>query len=498
MDLELSERGRNRIANHKKYLSMIHPATQMSEPCARALKEHNISVPAMALYESMSEAEILDVKSGAQRSIRPMDTNHGTLCNGLTSIPKEIGNLVNMQYFMVANSTLKELPAELAKCYSLTDIEIYNCPQMTKFPMSITRLPALISLNLSNNKQWSAEEVYKGLDSLAQGPSKKSIQLLYARENSLEEVPESFKNMHSLSLLDLAYNKISKIHPLTKEVGLVQLYLDHNELESIPTDESGYFCAIDDVETFSVTYNKLKKVPNIFSAKSKYTMSTVDFSANQIDGFEGEDELDADGNMKYKGMRVETLTLTQNNLHTYPTAIAKTNSYVAYIIMRANKMTEMPDEAFEYKNSVNLVSLDLSYNELTKMPDKFHAGNMPYLYGVDLSFNSFSDFPFEPLDARSLTVFAIRSQRGETGERCLKEWPTGLYNHTGLRGFYIGSNDLRKVDDTISTLIYYLDISDNPRIVFDASDICSAWMAGAYYLIYDKTQNIQNCDYMLE
>jgi hypothetical protein len=62
----------------------------------------------------------------------------------------------------------------------------------------------------------------------------------------------------------------------------------------------------------------------------------------------------------------------------------------------------------------------------------------------------------------------------------------------------LGSNDLGIVEDTISTLIYYLDISDNPNIVFDASDICYAWQVGAYILIYDKTQQILNCDYMLE
>jgi hypothetical protein len=63
---------------------------------------------------------------------------------------------------------------------------------------------------------------------------------------------------------------------------------------------------------------------------------------------------------------------------------------------------------------------------------------------------------------------------------------------------YLGSNDLGRIDDTISTLIYYLDISDNPNIIFDASDICYAWRVGAYILIYDKTQQIRNCDYMLE
>ena len=179
-------------------------------------------------------------------------------------------------------------------------------------------------------------------------------------------------------------------------------------------------------------------------------------------------------------------------------ALAKSNSYVSYIILRACNIEEIPAESFTYQNSVDLVSLDLSYNKLKDLPRELHAGNLPYLYGVDLSFNCFSEFPFEPLDAGGLTVYAIRSQRNEKGERCLKEWPTGLYQHRGLRGFYIGSNDLRKIDDTISTLIYYLDISDNPNIIFDASDICYAWRVGAYILIYDKTQKILNCDYMLE
>jgi hypothetical protein len=80
----------------------------------------------------------------------------------------------------------------------------------------------------------------------------------------------------------------------------------------------------------------------------------------------------------------------------------------------------------------------------------------------------------------------------------MREWPQGIFNHTGLRALYLGSNDIRKVDDTISSLIYYLDISDNPNIIFDASDICYAWRSGVYFLIYDKSQTILNCDAMLE
>ena len=489
----LAERNRDRMKNHGEWLRTIHTPVQMSEPCAMALAENGISIPAMKLYDTMKENEIIDPKSGAQKTnISLMDTSHGTLCNGLESLPEEIGKLTKLEYLYIANSAIKSLPASIGQLESLTDFELYNCPNLTEFPIAIAEIPSLVSLNISNNAQWSAEEIYKGLDALATGASKENIQILYCRQGNLEELPESFKNMKKLGLLDLALNKIEKVHPLGKDVSFVQLYLDYNRISELPKDEEGYFCGYDDVETFSVNYNRLTKVPNIFDANNLYTMASVSFAGNQIDGFEGED----DGT--YKGIKVETFTLSQNKFKSYPMALAKTNSTVAYIILRANEISEVPRGVFTYKNSVNLTSLDLSYNKITDLPWDMHAGNLPYLYGVDMSFNSFSEFPYEPLDSSSLTVLAVRSQRDENGGRSLREWPTGIGSHRGLRGLYLGSNDLRVIDDTISTLIYYLDISDNPNIIFDASDICYYWSVGAYILIYDRSQNILNCSAMLE
>jgi Leucine-rich repeat (LRR) protein len=163
----------------------------------------------------MAEAEIFDMKSGKQR-IRRYDTLHGTLCNGLTSLPASIGKLQKMTTLNIANSAITALPAEMEQLVSCTDLEIYNCPNMKEFPMSITRMPELVSLNISNNKQWSAEEIRKGLVGFAEGPSKDKIQILYARENSLEELPVEIAVMEKVSLLDLAYNKISKLHPMGK------------------------------------------------------------------------------------------------------------------------------------------------------------------------------------------------------------------------------------------------------------------------------------------
>ena len=475
-----------RMERHKEYLAAMHPATQMAEPIARALAENGIVIPETAMYATMQEADIIDGVTGRMR-IQPMDLNHGKLCNGLTSLPAEIGKLTKLEQLFIANGALTELPAEMANLVSCTDLELYNCPLMKKFPMVLAKMPELVTLQVANNRQWEADDLLEGLKALATGPSAEKLQLLYFNQNSLEVIPKEIRNMKKLGLLDFASNKIHTIEePWGTDIKPVQLYLDNNQLTSFPVDENGVFCFMDDAETFSVRNNKFTEFPDIFDAKSMYTINSIDFSYNEISGFQNGEN--------FKGLKVNTLTLANNAPMTkYPIEIAKSNSTVAYVNVRGCNISEIPDGSFEYENSIYLTSLDLSYNDLDDLPWDLHAGNLPYLYGVELSYNKFKEFPWEPLDSQYLTVFAIRGQRDDDGARCLADWPEGIYQHRGLRGFYIGSNNLGKIEDTISTICYYLDISDNPEIIFDASDVCYAIQAGAYILIYDQTQDIRNC-----
>ena len=189
--------------------------------------------------------------------------------------------------------------------------------------------------------------------------------------------------------------------------------------------------------------------------------------------------------------------MIDNPITDYPVEFAQSNSKINFVNMRCCRLSNVPKEAFEGENVKYLMSLDFSYNDLSDLPSSFNAVNMPYFYGLELSYNEFSHFPYEPLDCYGLTVFGIRGQRSKSGERCLTEWPTGIYQHVGLRGFYIGSNDLGMINDTISPICYYLEISDNPNIVFDASGVCYEYSIGAYYLIFDKTQDVRGCDLML-
>ena len=484
---------RDRMERHKEYLRLIHPATQLSEPVARALMEHGISIPEISLYATNKEDDIIEKGTGRMK-IQPKDVVSGKLCNGLRSLPDELGTLSKLEKLYIANGELEALPDNLKGLVSLTDLEIYNCPKMLKAPESLRDMPELVSVNITNNLQWSSDEAGKALDYLANGAAAGQIQILYMNKNNLTRIDGAgIKNMKKLGLLDLSSNKIEEItEAFGEDIGIVQLYLDNNRLSSIPVDANGLFFKMDDVETFSVKNNRFTEFPDIFSAKSIYVMGSVDFSYNHISGFQNA------GN-GYKGIKVETLTLNNNpELTEYPTCLAESKSVVANLSFRGCSLEKFPKGSFTGENVKYIRSIDLSYNHLNDLPDEMNAVNIPYLYGIDLSYNRFSAFPFEPLDSGYLTVFGIRGQRNVNGERCLSQWPTGLYNHKGLRGFYIGSNNLGKISDTISTLIYYLDISDNPEIIFDASDICYAYAAGAYYLIYDKTQDIRGCSYIAQ
>ena len=482
----------NRMARHSEYLRKTHVLTQFSEPIARGMKEKGVSIPEIALYETMTEKEIFDARGNMR--IKPMqDVLPGVKTNNLTSLPAEISKLKNLRILFIANAALTELPDELAQCEEITDLEIYNCPDMKEFPTVISKLPKLTSANLSANPQW--EDVNEGLRALGTGLSAKSLQIIYLNECSLTVLPSEINNMKKLGMLSVASNKIHTIESAYPDISFVQLFLDNNEITEIPhTIRNGkrIFFRIEDVETFSCTYNKLSKFPDIFDAESIYGMSSVDFSYNEITEFENQDA-------GYQGIYVATLSLANNpDLKKFPKCIADSKSKVDYINVRGCGIEEVPEGSFKGENTKYLVSLDLSYNKLKDFPREFTAASFPYFYGIDLSYNQFSSFPYEPFDCASLTMFALRGQRNAKGERCLTEWPTGVYNHTGLRALYLGSNDLGKINDTISYLIYYLDISDNPNIVFDASDICYNWQSGTYFLLYDKTQKILNCDAMLQ
>ena len=461
-------------------------------------------------------------RDGVQPAIRPSsrislkDVPFGWKTNGIVGISKAMMRLTELQQFYIANSPIttgsffvevkEDSPFYAEKdewswenLESLTDVEIYNCPYLTSLPMKMfdeQGLPELQSLNIACNKGISADSLRNNWIGIIDGNSGARLQILYMGYNNLEEFPpyEKLKKMEKLAMLDCTNNQVHTLHPFGKNVNLTKVYLDNNKITKIPghreADGYDYFFGYYDVELFSCTNNLLDSVPDIFNAKSVNIMASVDFSYNKIKGFEN-DSL-------HHGINATTVSLSYNQLDTMPAVLFKTGSPMTTLILSGNGMKSIPKGSMVGPYSYWLQTLDLSYNKLTDLPEDFYSDNIPYLYGIDLSYNCFSNFPYEPLDGGYISTFGIRHQRDEQGNRTLKEWPIGIYKCPSLGAFYIGSNDLRKIEDTISPYIRYFEIKDNPNISIDLSDICDYIRLGYNLLIYDKTQDIRGCDYLFE
>lgn len=462
-----------------------------------------------ALKRDAREGLSTELKSVINRdaTLRPIlssrinlkDVAFGNLTNGITGISRAMMRLTKLEQFFIANSPITTegfFVGEGEEGYSwadfteLTDVEIYNCPELTALPRElITELPAIQSLNVAVNYNIRGEQLLDDWTALINGASGDKIQILYLGYNNLKATPEAedMAKMVNLGLLDCNSNKLRVVHPLGKGVNPTTIYLDYNNIESLVPAEDGYFCGVSQLETFSCSNNALEALPDLFTAKSVHTMISVDFSSNKISELENGDA--------WRGVNTETLNLANNRFETLPKVIIGSGSRINTLMLSANGMRTIEKGALQGSASEYLTTIDLSFNRLTELPyEDFSITNIPFLYGIDLSSNAFSRLPDAPLSVDRLTVISIRQQRDDNGNRTLREWPTGIGQHKGLAAFYIGSNDLRTIEDTISPYILLFEIKDNPNISIDLSNVCPYIEMGYYELIYDSTQDIRGCD----
>lgn len=497
---DMSEEQKQRIRMHYKRTFLDYdPRLNMSELIQDAINRNPKMKP---------------IKKNSRITLK--DTQIGTLTNGIRFVSKAIMRLTKLQALFFANSPFTQddiatkwatEDSEYAKQYmnedlswskmeSLTDVELYNCPNMTRLPEFIFDLPDLQLLNIACNRGIESGDILTDWQKLADdedtGPK---IQILYMGYNNLEAFPphDSLKKMVKLGLLDCVHNNIKDLNPFGTEVKLTTLKLDYNQIEEIPDD----FCAFtDQVEGLGFSHNKLKYIPNIFNAKSVYVMGSVDFSYNEI-GSEGKNI--KCGMSEFKGINASTITLSYNQIEKFPTELFASGSPISTIDLSNNKMTSIPEYSLKpkegnYKNTYLLTTIDLRFNKLTSLSDDFRATTLPYLSNMDVGFNCFSKFPTQPLNSSQLQAFGIRHQRDAEGNRILREWPTGITTCPSLIQLQIGSNDIRKVTETLTSKLWILDIADNPNISIDVTSVCPYIEAGMYALIYDKTQDIRGCD----
>lgn len=453
---------------------------------------HPLSIFPKEMHSTLGVPE----SSGIElRSVPSPDPN--TYSNYITSLPDAINKCQKLQTLYFGYGGIQRLPEDMSALTALTDVEFFACPDLTEFPTGLTTLPMLSALIFSGNGNVPPQSLYDGLKKLdancRAGIAATRLQGLYLLQQRLDRVPD-ISGLTYLSILNIQQCGVNAFDaPFGKDHPFVAFYAGGNNLSELPVDEYGFFIGQDSqTETVEFASNKFTELPDIFDASEGVGMGTVNFAGNKIE------RIGTFNGGEYRGMNAEIINLSKNRLTKFPVELAKSHSMVMYLQLQANQIEEVEPEALEGDSFYALTSLDLSSNKLKSLPYEFNVLRLPSLMALDLSFNRFANFPYTAVNNQNMRVFLFRHQRDEEGNRCMREWPTGIGGGLGnLRGLYLGSNDIRTVNDTLSYMIYTLDISDNPNIVIDVSAVCPYIGIGYYELIYSPDQDIRGCDQYL-
>ncbi|XP_046961650.1 protein artichoke-like [Vanessa cardui] len=309
----------------------------------------------------------------------------------ISTHPATFRNLPNLYELDASSNRLVEflpgLPRGLEQLY-LRRNQITSLPML---PSPDLDLPSLRTLDLSNNGIQKIQ--YGGMKTLH------NLRRFYINRNGLRQIEAStFSDLERLEVLDISDNQIITIHPKSfiKLPYLKQVNLHGNNVENFD------FMAI----------------------QNNIALSELDFSKNKLKSISP--------NIISRGLDVEILNISSNNLHELPNSLnvlskLKTldasNNYIknfdgniinniqtlAEIKLHSNRITELRTGSFRDLN--NLESIDLENNQL-EIIHPMAIANLPKLLSIYLNRNHIIEIPDRAFSNLSkLRIIEMQSNR---------------------------------------------------------------------------------------
>lgn len=286
---------------------------------------------------------------------------------------RALGGLKSLQVFDLSNNKVVALPPELFRDSASIIKEIYlqNNSISVLAPGLFANLGHLLALDLSRN------------------------QLTSAWINS-----GTFSGLIRLVLLNLSYNRISKLDPtFFRDLYTLQiLNLKHNQLETIPADT---FAPMNNLHTLILSYNKIGYL-DAYSLNGLYVLSLLSLDNNVVETVHP----DAFRNCS----SLQDLNLNGNALTAVPSAL-KDMRLLRTVDLGENAISDLSDPGF--KGMTNLYGLRLIGNQISNISKPIFA-DLPSLQILNLArnriqkvdhgaFSANSDLQAIRLDANLLT-----------------------------------------------------------------------------------------------
>lgn len=299
-------------------------------------------------YTSMPEW-IFDIKSLKHIRFEVSD---------LETIGERFGELTNLETIYIPRNNLKALPNSIGQLTKLKKLWVLD-NDLTAIPLSIGNLVNLEDFYVGGNQIQVFPEVLSNL---------KELKTLSISQNSVTQFPPL--SLPKLERLYMKYLFLTDFPSGVEFPALKKLGLDYIPFEEFPKAVLN----LTNLESLSYTGNELEEIP--LEISNLVNLKTLNFWSNNIREIPSGtlDQL----------VNLETLTLSYNELSSFPNLQGLTNLYS--LGLKSNNLTgEVPEWVFGLSN---LTYLGLAYNQLTGIPNQFDK--LPKLRSLELTQNNFS------------------------------------------------------------------------------------------------------------
>ncbi|XP_022187532.2 leucine-rich repeat-containing protein 40 [Nilaparvata lugens] len=353
--------------------------------------------------------------------------------NQLASLPKEMGQLNQLEEIDVSYNLLKQLPRAIyklrglkylfAKCNNIStvDKELRTLKKLMLldlshnnirgWPYPVINFSSLVELNLSNNKLLV---IPSGVHYMT------GLKVLRLRGNSISRFTKKTRPPN-LEILDLGENKIQTHPDFYGCTTLKQVWIDHNFIQQVEVNSflstsirylslshnkittiNGYFSSLENLNVLDLSGNLLKSLP--FDLGCSERLTTLKIENN------GFDDLNI---LEYSRIGTKQLARyllkqfwdtseeqnSKSNLSRY-TAVYRFDPTDKFtyandcqcIRMTVNESGNIPNWMFKKAEMEEVMRIDLSRNQLDQIPPNLWRTS-PYLEELFLDENKFTVIP---------------------------------------------------------------------------------------------------------
>ncbi|MDF1512657.1 MAG: COR domain-containing protein [Anaerolineae bacterium] len=279
----------------------------------------------------MTEAKLLKLLAkAAAQGYRELDLSY----NGLSTLPPEVGQLVNLESLDLSGNELIAVPPEISNLGQLRHLDLRR-NLLTGLPVEIGMLSQLISLDVRQNQLSALPREFESLQQL---------QSLDLRQNNFRVFPQSVLALSRLAELHIWQNPLLSI-PL--EIGelrnLTMLNMGGNAMSEIPPG----IWELENLRHLIIEHTELTEIPPEITRLS----------------------------------RLEYVEFHNNRLMTLPSEFGSLSNLLA-VILHHNYLVKLPEELGALRR---LRRLDLHNNQLISLPQSIHA--LKALEVLDVSHN---------------------------------------------------------------------------------------------------------------